>query len=168
VIADTKPEESPRADVFDLLNIVPYVRKFKSSERAIFFTHNVDRSRSCIWKAARHISADQAQLLQGTSTIWDHQLQLTRIRTLKARCTTLLPTKSSHLTSTSSSSRTPCLSLPVFRALLTKVTRETYSIWPRYSFWRSSRRHGGIWCRMSPSRVKISSPFRFVLCTIAA
>ena len=32
MIADTEPEENPRADVFDLLNIVPYVRKFKSSE----------------------------------------------------------------------------------------------------------------------------------------
>ena len=31
VIADTEAEETPRADVFDLLNIVPYVRKFKSS-----------------------------------------------------------------------------------------------------------------------------------------
>lgn len=32
VIADTKEGEAPRADVFDLLNIVPYVRKFKTSE----------------------------------------------------------------------------------------------------------------------------------------
>ncbi|KAK4685334.1 peptidyl-prolyl cis-trans isomerase-like 2, partial [Tremellales sp. Uapishka_1] len=31
VIADTKPDENPRADVFDLLNIVPYVRKFKTN-----------------------------------------------------------------------------------------------------------------------------------------
>ena len=34
VIADTKADETPRADVFDLLNIVPYVRKFKTSELA--------------------------------------------------------------------------------------------------------------------------------------
>ncbi|OCF41661.1 peptidyl-prolyl cis-trans isomerase-like 2 [Kwoniella heveanensis CBS 569] len=31
VIADTAPGEAPRADVFDLLNIVPYVRKFKTN-----------------------------------------------------------------------------------------------------------------------------------------
>ncbi|WVQ98025.1 peptidyl-prolyl cis-trans isomerase-like 2 [Kwoniella sp. CBS 9459] len=31
VIADTAPGEPPRADVFDLLNIVPYVRKFKTN-----------------------------------------------------------------------------------------------------------------------------------------
>ncbi|ORX38871.1 hypothetical protein BD324DRAFT_617632 [Kockovaella imperatae] len=31
VIADTGPDETPRADLFDLLNIVPYVRKFKSN-----------------------------------------------------------------------------------------------------------------------------------------
>ena len=34
VIADTDEDEPPRADCFDLLNIVPYVRKFKSSERS--------------------------------------------------------------------------------------------------------------------------------------
>jgi peptidyl-prolyl cis-trans isomerase-like protein 2 len=32
VVADTAPGEQLRADVFDLLNIVPYVRKFKTSE----------------------------------------------------------------------------------------------------------------------------------------
>jgi peptidyl-prolyl cis-trans isomerase-like protein 2 len=32
VIAETEEDEPPRADVFDLMNIVPYVRKFKSSE----------------------------------------------------------------------------------------------------------------------------------------
>ncbi|KAE8539106.1 peptidyl-prolyl cis-trans isomerase-like 2 [Cryptococcus gattii VGV] len=32
VISETKAGEAPRADVFDLLNIVPYIRKFKSSE----------------------------------------------------------------------------------------------------------------------------------------
>ncbi|KAK8847361.1 peptidyl-prolyl cis-trans isomerase-like 2 [Kwoniella newhampshirensis] len=31
VIADPKPGEPPRADVFDLLNIVPYIRKFKKN-----------------------------------------------------------------------------------------------------------------------------------------
>ncbi|WWC86927.1 peptidyl-prolyl cis-trans isomerase-like 2 [Kwoniella dendrophila CBS 6074] len=31
VIADTEPGEPPRADVFDLLNIVPYVRKYKTN-----------------------------------------------------------------------------------------------------------------------------------------
>ncbi|WVW78497.1 peptidyl-prolyl cis-trans isomerase-like 2 [Kwoniella bestiolae CBS 10118] len=31
VIAETEPGEQPRADVFDLLNIVPYVRKYKSN-----------------------------------------------------------------------------------------------------------------------------------------
>ncbi|TXT08649.1 hypothetical protein VHUM_02777 [Vanrija humicola] len=31
VVADTAPGEQPRADVFDLLNIVPYVRKFKTN-----------------------------------------------------------------------------------------------------------------------------------------
>nr|ODN74249.1 peptidyl-prolyl cis-trans isomerase-like 2 [Cryptococcus depauperatus CBS 7841] len=31
VIAKTKSGEAPRADVFDLLNIVPYIRKFKSN-----------------------------------------------------------------------------------------------------------------------------------------
>jgi hypothetical protein len=31
VIAETPEGEPPRADVFDLLNIVPYVRKFKTS-----------------------------------------------------------------------------------------------------------------------------------------
>ncbi|WVQ69216.1 peptidyl-prolyl cis-trans isomerase-like 2 [Kwoniella botswanensis] len=31
VIADTAPGEQPRADVFDLLNIVPYVRKYKTN-----------------------------------------------------------------------------------------------------------------------------------------
>lgn len=35
VIQDTAPGEERRADVFDLLNIVPYVRKFKTSELAI-------------------------------------------------------------------------------------------------------------------------------------
>jgi peptidyl-prolyl cis-trans isomerase-like protein 2 len=34
VLADTKPGEPPRGDVFDLLNIVPYIRKFKTSEYA--------------------------------------------------------------------------------------------------------------------------------------
>lgn len=34
VIAETKPDESPRADVFDLLNIVPYIRKYKTSQSA--------------------------------------------------------------------------------------------------------------------------------------
>ena len=32
VLSETKAGEAPRADVFDLLNIVPYIRKFKSSE----------------------------------------------------------------------------------------------------------------------------------------
>jgi hypothetical protein len=32
VIAETEEDEPPRADVFDLMNIVPYVRKFKTSE----------------------------------------------------------------------------------------------------------------------------------------
>lgn len=32
VISETKAGEAPRADVFDLLNIVPYIRKFKSSK----------------------------------------------------------------------------------------------------------------------------------------
>ena len=32
VLADTKPGEPPRGDVFDLLNIVPYIRKFKTSK----------------------------------------------------------------------------------------------------------------------------------------
>ncbi|OXL06312.1 peptidyl-prolyl cis-trans isomerase-like 2 [Cryptococcus neoformans Gb118] len=31
VISETKAGEAPRADVFDLLNIVPYIRKFKSN-----------------------------------------------------------------------------------------------------------------------------------------
>ncbi|WVQ83371.1 peptidyl-prolyl cis-trans isomerase-like 2 [Cryptococcus sp. DSM 104549] len=31
VLADTEPGETPRADVFDLLNIVPYIRKFKTN-----------------------------------------------------------------------------------------------------------------------------------------
>lgn len=34
VISEPKAGEAPRADVFDLLNIVPYIRKFKSSEFA--------------------------------------------------------------------------------------------------------------------------------------
>jgi peptidyl-prolyl cis-trans isomerase-like protein 2 len=32
VVAETEEDEPPRADVFDLMNIVPYVRKFKTSE----------------------------------------------------------------------------------------------------------------------------------------
>jgi hypothetical protein len=32
VLADVVEGETPRADVFDLLNIVPYIRKFKTSE----------------------------------------------------------------------------------------------------------------------------------------
>jgi peptidyl-prolyl cis-trans isomerase-like protein 2 len=32
VLAEVGPDETPRADVFDLLNIVPYIRKFKTSE----------------------------------------------------------------------------------------------------------------------------------------
>lgn len=31
VLADLEEGQPPRADVFDLLNIVPYVRKFKTS-----------------------------------------------------------------------------------------------------------------------------------------
>jgi peptidyl-prolyl cis-trans isomerase-like protein 2 len=31
VLAETEKDETPRADVFDLLNIVPYIRKFKTS-----------------------------------------------------------------------------------------------------------------------------------------
>lgn len=38
VIADTEPGEQARADVFDLLNIVPYVRKFKTSEFVVRVT----------------------------------------------------------------------------------------------------------------------------------
>ena len=36
VIADSDTDETPRADVFDLLNIVPYVRKFKTSQSDLF------------------------------------------------------------------------------------------------------------------------------------
>jgi peptidyl-prolyl cis-trans isomerase-like protein 2 len=32
VLADVVEGETPRADVFDLLNIVPYIRKFKTSK----------------------------------------------------------------------------------------------------------------------------------------
>lgn len=56
VIADTKEGEAPRADVFDLLNIVPYVRKFKTSELVPARSrYRVDKEadwmiRSCVWK----------------------------------------------------------------------------------------------------------------------
>lgn len=32
VLAETQEGEAPRGDVFDLLNIVPYIRKFKTSK----------------------------------------------------------------------------------------------------------------------------------------
>ena len=32
VLAETAEGEAPRGDVFDLLNIVPYIRKFKTSQ----------------------------------------------------------------------------------------------------------------------------------------
>jgi len=42
VIAETAPGEQPRADVFDLLNIVPYVRKFKTSEFSLWAIEEAD------------------------------------------------------------------------------------------------------------------------------
>ena len=35
VLAETEGDETPRADVFDLLNIVPYIRKFKTSKSIV-------------------------------------------------------------------------------------------------------------------------------------
>jgi hypothetical protein len=70
VLADVVEGETPRADVFDLLNIVPYIRKFKTSESR----YNGKRGerlmcRSCIGQTTRHEPAHQGELLQGMSPL---------------------------------------------------------------------------------------------------
>jgi peptidyl-prolyl cis-trans isomerase-like protein 2 len=47
VLADVVEGETPRADVFDLLNIVPYIRKFKSSKSDGDIIGCVEHSSSC-------------------------------------------------------------------------------------------------------------------------
>lgn len=61
VIAETGAGEAPRADVFDLLNIVPYVRKYKTSECGLAI---VDK-RSGVGKAFGYGCFDQVELCEG-------------------------------------------------------------------------------------------------------
>jgi hypothetical protein len=60
VLADVVEGETPRADVFDLLNIVPYIRKFKTSKYLLDASEGMKANMQTLYQVNHSIRASSS------------------------------------------------------------------------------------------------------------